>query len=165
MAKSLRLCLTLCDPMDHSTPWSSVLRILQARIMEWVVIYLDGNSRWCSGKESAYQCRRCRRCGFEPWVGKIPWSSKWQPAPVFLPGKSYGQRLQAGDSRWGHKESEMFLSSHQIKSYFIYLSLTLFTFYFTVSLGSSCIYLLCQFFIQVINHTYNDCKKVLTCQC
>ena len=24
---------------------------------------------------------------FDPWVGKIPWSRKWQPTPVFLPGK------------------------------------------------------------------------------
>ena len=28
-----------------------------------------------------------RRCGFDPWVGKIPWRRKWQPTPVFLPGK------------------------------------------------------------------------------
>ena len=33
-----------------------------------------------------------RRCGFNPWVGKIPWRRKWQPTPVFLPGKSHGQR-------------------------------------------------------------------------
>ena len=26
------------------------------------------------------------RCGFDPWVEKIPWSRKWQPALVFLPG-------------------------------------------------------------------------------
>ena len=28
------------------------------------------------------------RCGFSPWVGKIPWRKKWQAAPVFLPGES-----------------------------------------------------------------------------
>ena len=28
----------------------------------------------------ACQCGRCRRCGFEPWVGKIPWRRKWQPS-------------------------------------------------------------------------------------
>ena len=28
--------------------------------------------RWQSGKESAYQCRRCKRLGFDPWVRKIP---------------------------------------------------------------------------------------------
>ena len=44
-----------------------------------------------SGKESACQCRRRRRCWFDPWFGKIPWRRKWQPTPVLLPGKSYGQ--------------------------------------------------------------------------
>ena len=28
----------------------------------------------------------CRRCRFDPWIRKIPWSRKWQPTPVFLPG-------------------------------------------------------------------------------
>ena len=31
-----------------------------------------------------------QRSGFDPWVGKIPWQRKWQPTPVFLPGKSHG---------------------------------------------------------------------------
>ena len=29
---------------------------------------------------------------------------KWQPTPVFLPGKSHGQRSLPGYSPWGHKE-------------------------------------------------------------
>ena len=33
-----QLCLTLCDSMDYSLPGSSVHRILQARILEWVAI-------------------------------------------------------------------------------------------------------------------------------
>ena len=37
-------------------------------------------------------CQQCRRHGFDPWVGKNPWRRKWQPTPVFLPGKSHGQR-------------------------------------------------------------------------
>ena len=37
-AKSLQLCLTLCDPMDCSPPGSSVHGILQARILEWVAM-------------------------------------------------------------------------------------------------------------------------------
>ena len=45
-----------------------------------------------SGKEPACQCRRCKRCSFDPWVGKISWRSTWQPTPVFLPGESHGQR-------------------------------------------------------------------------
>ena len=40
--------------------------------------------RWCSAKEC---CLQCKRSGFNPWVGKIPWSRKWQPIPVFLPGE------------------------------------------------------------------------------
>jgi len=28
-----------------------------------------------------------------PWVGKIPWRRKWQPTPVFFPGKFHGQGL------------------------------------------------------------------------
>ena len=47
------------------------------------------------------------RPGFDPWVGKIPWRRKWQPNPVFLPGKSHGQRSLVGYSPWGHKESDM----------------------------------------------------------
>ena len=45
--------------------------------------------------------------GFSPWAGKIPWSRKWQPAPVCLPGKFHGQRSLAGYSPQGCKESDM----------------------------------------------------------
>ena len=37
-AKSLQLCLTLCDPIDGSPPGSAVPGILQARTLEWVAI-------------------------------------------------------------------------------------------------------------------------------
>ena len=50
---------------------------------------------------------QCRRPGFDPCVGKIPWRRKWQPTPVFLPGESHRQRSLAGYSPWGCKESEM----------------------------------------------------------
>ena len=50
---------------------------------------------WLSSKESTCQCRRC---GFTPWVWKIPWRRKWQPTLVYLPGESHGQRSQAGCS-------------------------------------------------------------------
>ena len=55
-----------------------------------------GHPWWLGGEESACQCRRPRRCGFDPWVQKIPWSRKWQPTPGFLPGESHGQRSLAG---------------------------------------------------------------------
>ena len=60
-----------------------------------------GLPRWLSGRDPTCQCRRCRRLGFCPWVGNIPWRRKWQPTPVFLPGKSHGQRSLAGYSPWG----------------------------------------------------------------
>ena len=84
----------------------------------WSVIPLDflrgtwnfstiGLPRWCSGKESTCQCRRCKRCGFDPWIKKTAWSRKWQSTPVFLPGKSHGQRSLAGYSPWDHKELDV----------------------------------------------------------
>ena len=45
------------------------------------------------------------RGGLDPWVGKIPWSRKWQPTLIFLPGESHGQRSLAGYHPWGHKQS------------------------------------------------------------
>ena len=50
---------------------------------------------------------QCRRCGFDPWVRKIPCRRAWQPTPVFLPGESHGQSSLEGYSPWGHKESDM----------------------------------------------------------
>ena len=46
------------------------------------------------------------RRGFNYWVGKIPWSRKQQPAPVFLPGKSRGQRSLKGYNAQGCEESD-----------------------------------------------------------
>ena len=60
-----------------------------------------------SGKETAPQCRRHWRPGFNPWVGKIPWRRAWQPIPVFMPGESHGQRSLAGYSPWCRKELDM----------------------------------------------------------
>ena len=56
--------------------------------------------RWLSGKEFDYQCRRHRNRGFSPWVRKIPWRRKRQPAQVFVPGEVHGQRDLASYSPW-----------------------------------------------------------------
>ena len=58
------------------------------------------------GSDGKSVCLQCRRSGFDSWVGKIPWRRKWQPTPVFLPGKFHGQRSLVGYSQWGHKESD-----------------------------------------------------------
>ena len=39
-------------------------------------------------------------------LGRFPWRRKWQPTPVFLPGKFHGQRSLACYSPWGRKESD-----------------------------------------------------------
>ena len=57
----------------------------------------------CSDGKELWQYRRSR---FDPWVGKIPWSGKWQPTPVFFPGAFHRQRSVVGYSPWGHKESD-----------------------------------------------------------
>ena len=60
-----------------------------------------------NGKEPACQCRRRKRCGFDPWVGKIPWRRAWQTTLVFLPGESHRHRSLVGYSSWGHRELDM----------------------------------------------------------
>ena len=60
-----------------------------------------------SGKESTCQCRRQKRGGFNPWVRKMPWSRKWYPTPVFLPGKILCLRSLVGYSTWDPKESHV----------------------------------------------------------
>ena len=40
---------------------------------------------------------------------RLSWRRKWQPTPVFLPGKSHGWRNPVGYSPWGHKESDFLL--------------------------------------------------------
>ena len=67
--------------------------------------------KWCSGKESACQCRRCKRQEFSPVVGKIPWRRKWQPTPVVLLGKFCRQKSLAGYRPWVPK-SQTRLSMH-----------------------------------------------------
>ena len=52
---------------------------------------------------------------FYPWGRKIPRSRKWQPTPVFLPGKFYGQRNLAGYSACGWKASDITEYTHRIE--------------------------------------------------
>ena len=53
------------------------------------------------GKASAYNAGDL---GSIPWVRKFPWRRKWQPTPLFLPGKSHGRRSPVDYSPWGSKE-------------------------------------------------------------
>ena len=62
-------------PLQSSGALQAALSTVRALEGGWVCLSSDlpsceGLSRWLSGKESTCQCRRCR---FDPWVGKIPW--------------------------------------------------------------------------------------------
>ena len=59
---------------------------------------------WPSCKESICQCKRHR--GLIPGLGRFLWGTKWQLTPLFLPGKSHGQRKLMGYSPWGCKRSD-----------------------------------------------------------
>ena len=48
---------------------------------------------------------QCRGYRFKTLVRKTPWRRKQQSTPVFLPGKSHGQRRLVGYSPWGHKRA------------------------------------------------------------
>jgi len=65
-----------------------------------------GPSGGVGSKGPACRRRRRKRHRCDPRVGKIPWRRAWQPAPVFLPGESHGQRSLAGCSPWSLAESD-----------------------------------------------------------
>ena len=67
-------------------------------------------------KKICLQWWRCK-CGFDPWVGKIPWRRKWQPTPVFLPGKSHGQRSLTGYSPLGCRQSGTTEHKHTMRTF------------------------------------------------
>ena len=73
---------------------------LDSSIIKYCFSYRVRLPQWLNGKESTCRCRRLR---FSLWVEKIPWRRKWQPTPVFLPGKSHGHGSLASYSLWGHK--------------------------------------------------------------
>ena len=100
--KTLNICLSLCTthPFPLLEEWcihhSSKPHVLPPKLYLGLLWWLRGLS----------VCLECRRPGFDPWVGKIPWRRKWQPTPVLLPGESHGGRSLIGYSPRGHKESD-----------------------------------------------------------
>ena len=102
--------LGLCPHLTRNTFLSLDLHLCvwKSEMLNWtwwrLQFLFKGLPWWLQGKESVCQCKRC---GFDPWVKKIPWRRKWQPTPVFFPGKSNGQRSLEGYSPWGPKGSDM----------------------------------------------------------
>ena len=84
-----------------------VLQCMYTYVLSYAVLSRFSHPTLCDRtglKEPTCQCRRHKKCIFDPRVGKIPWRRKWHPTPVFFPGKSHGQRSLAGYSPCGHIE-------------------------------------------------------------
>ena len=52
-------------------------RLWETGIDIHTTIYKMGFPGDTSGKEPICHCRKCMRCGFDPWVRKIPWRRAW----------------------------------------------------------------------------------------
>ena len=59
------------------------------------------------GSDSKVSVCNAGDLGSIPGLGRFPRRRKWQPTPVFLPGKSHGQRSLVGYHPWGGKQSDM----------------------------------------------------------
>ena len=115
-------CSCLETPRDGGAWWAAVYGISQSRtrLSDFTFsssIYKRGFPGGAHGKEPICQCRRCKRCGFDPWVGKIPWRRPWQPTPVLLPGEFHGQRSLAGYCPWGRKELDRTAATQHTHTY------------------------------------------------
>ena len=113
----------------HSLIWLSNIPSMTFLVAQWQRIHLH--------------CRRCKRHGFNPWFGKIPWSRKGQPTLVFLPVRFHRQRTLAGYSPLNCRVRHAWEYTHtptQITSYlsihflffifFVFRSFIFFSFYF-----------------------------------
>ena len=97
------LCWIFLDLLIYVLP-NSVLHFVESPFVTGSLLLVLITSHrlpwWFSGKESDCQSWRL---GLDSWVWKIPWIGRWQPAPVFLPGKSHGQRSLVDFSPQDHK--------------------------------------------------------------
>ena len=91
--------ISTSSKVNQQTVLSSYSRHLGSRKYYWTSA--SWVPWWLSGKESACECKRR---GLDPWFGRIPWRRKWQPTPVFLLGKSHGQRSLADYRPWSCQE-------------------------------------------------------------
>ena len=94
---------TLCQGQSH---------LYEHQINQATTVLICGLPRCRIGKESACQCRRHRRYGFDPW------RRKWLPISVFLPGESHGQKSLVGYSPQACKKQDMTKATQHGKIYF-----------------------------------------------
>ena len=77
---------------NKNEEFTLMLTSLPSWEMFWL-FHIKGELFWWSRRWRIHlQCRRLMGCGFDPWVGKIPWKREWQSTPVFLPIEFHGQK-------------------------------------------------------------------------
>ena len=87
------------------------MRRLMASLTRWTWVWVDSGSCWWMVRTSLVaQMVKHLPTMRETWVQSLGWEDlwrrKWQPTPVFLPGKSHGWRSLLGYSPWGCKQSD-----------------------------------------------------------
>ena len=95
--------------MDKLSPMNAYLLILV------VVLWLFGLPRWLSGKESAFQCRRHKRCGFNPLEKEMATHSS------IVARKFHGQRSLVGYSPWSCKELDTIEATYNKVNHYGYI--------------------------------------------
>ena len=86
------------------------LSIFLEKAKVYIYIYIGRLSRWLSVNNLS---ATAGDTGSILGLGKSPGERKWQPTPVFLPGKTHGQRSLAGYSSWDHKRVRHDLATKQ----------------------------------------------------
>ena len=76
--------------------WTECLVIMNISSCTYLVHFI-GFPGGINGKELICQCRRLKRCSFNPWISKISQKRAWQSTPVFLAGESCGQTSLVGN--------------------------------------------------------------------
>ena len=77
--------------------------------METVTDFIFLGSKITAGDDCSSEIKRHLLLGGKAMtnLGNMPWRRKWQPTPVFLPGKSHGWWSLVGYCPWGCKESDI----------------------------------------------------------
>ena len=102
------LCI-FCDKRENgkAESYSAILSIVSLKIKaeknHWDYLFQSSGFPGGSADRIHLPSRRCHWLGFNPWVGKIPLSRKWQSTPVFLPGEFHGHRRLVDYSPWAAK--------------------------------------------------------------